>query len=149
MDLHVGTLQPYITCLDIGNRYTNFLYQIHMKFLGNTWAGIVFRAADQNVNYLFSITPNGLYSLGVFPTETSSVVLAYGHSTAIHAGLNQDNTLAVIARDTGIALFINGQFVDSVQDNTLTQGAIGVYAGSLTGKPADVIFSGVKVWALS
>jgi|GEM_PF-2998951 hypothetical protein len=44
MDLHVGTLQPYITCLDIGNRYTNFLYQIHMKFLGNTWAGIVFRA---------------------------------------------------------------------------------------------------------
>ena len=74
--------------------------------------------------------------------------LTYGHSTAIHNGLNQDNTLAVIARDYNISLFVNGQFVDSVQDDTFTQGAIGVYAGTLIGTPTDVTFSNVSVWTL-
>jgi hypothetical protein len=55
----------------------------------------------------------------------------------------------VITNDTGIALFINGQFIDSVQDSTLTQGMIGVSANTLIGKPTDVIFSDVKVWTLS
>jgi len=76
-------------------------------------------------------------------------VLAYGRSTAIRTGFNQDNTLAVITNDTGIALFINDQFVDSVQDSTLTQGMIGVSANTLIEKPFDVIFSDVKLWTLS
>ncbi len=147
-DVHIGTQQPYTECLEADSNYTNFLYQIHMKFVSNTWGGIIFRASAAFTSYIFSISPNGFYSFGGSLSYGHSATLAYGRSAAIHTGLNQDNTIAIIARGYNISLFVNGQFVDSVQDGTFTQGAIGVYAGTLIGTPADVTFSNVSVWTL-
>lgn len=152
-DVHVGTQQPYSVCLNTSNQYTNFVYQVHMKFVSNTWAGLLFRASGSYSSYAFSISPNGLYSCTVSLASGNVFALVYGRSATIHTGFNQDNTVAVIARDYTISLFVNGQFVDSVQDATFTQGAIGVYAGILISSPvdmasSDVTFSNVSVWTL-
>lgn len=147
-DVHIGTQQPYTECLEADSNYTNFLYQIHMKFVSNTWGGIIFRASDAYTSYVFAISPNGFYSCNGSISGANGIILAYGHNAAIHTGLNQDNTIAVVARGSNISLFVNGQLVDSVKDATFTQGAIGVSVGTLIGTPADVTFSNVSVWTL-
>lgn len=66
---------------------------------------------------------------------------------AFNRGLGQSNQLAVIADKSDLHLYLNGQFVTSANDNTLTHGQIGVTA-STNEKPTRVTYSNAQVWEL-
>ncbi len=67
-------------------------------------------------------------------------------STAIKKSINQSNLLAVVAIDAKFNLYINGQHIDSISDNTF-QGYIGLRA-SYYSSVVEVVYSNIKVWTL-
>jgi hypothetical protein len=66
-------------------------------------------------------------------------------NSAIYAGLGQTNLLGVVAQGNTITLFINQQQIASVQDNSYSQGGIGLCADAITNS-TEVVYSQAKVW---
>ena len=65
----------------------------------------------------------------------------------MHTGLNQSNVIAVVANGGTLDVYVNNQKVDRINDNTYSEGQIGVFAGS-TNNSAEVTFNDARVWVL-
>lgn len=128
--------------------FSNFTYEIQMKLIKASQAGIVFRAdPTKGAFYYFHISSNGSYALETYMNYNSIHIIKRGTSSASKTGLNQTNLLTVSANGNTITLYINKQPIDSVTDDTYTQGQIGVVAEN-TGSTTEAVFSNVKVWPL-
>jgi hypothetical protein len=141
-----GYFQP---CLAEATNFSDFAYEVQMTMDTGTQGGIVFRAnGSQNTFYLFRIGIDGSYFLDLYKSNTTPVLLSYGYTAAITPGLSQQNTIAVIAVQHSIDLYVNQQYVASVTNTTLTSGTIGVasYDDSV---PTEIEFSNAQVWDLS
>lgn len=142
-------LQGFIrTCFAATTNFQNFVYQVSMTITSGSAGGILFRGNGANQQYYFFwIDTNGNYALELY-NGNAHKVLASGFSPAVLTGLNQSNSLAVIATKGTFYLFVNQAYVVGASDQTLSAGQIGVavYNFSL---PTTVDFSGAKVWTLS
>jgi len=136
----------FSTCFAQSTSFSNFSYQVQMTFLSGNQGGIAFRAdSGKGAFYYFYINRNGTYTLAIYDTYNPIKILSQGPSSAIKAGLNETNLIAVVANGSTIDLYINMQHVNSVTDNTYSQGQIGVIADD-TGNATEVVFSNAKVW---
>lgn len=141
------------SCIGESTSFGDFAYQVKVTIIQGTLGGIAFRvdAINQKL-YLFAISPDGLYALiyagGSATGPANEKLLASASSPAIVTGLNQQNTLTVIARGSSLYLYINAQYVTTLTDSASMIGAIGMLAGSSTGGASDVTFSDAKVWTL-
>lgn len=143
-------------CFAQATNYSNFTYEVQMTFLkvGPSFSGggLAFRSSGGNY-YYFEIFESGRYSLAACKGSDCSNGLASDLKNpipAFHVGLNQTNTLAVVAHGNSFDLYVNGQqVVSNVVDKTYTssQGAIGVYGEGSTGGPTEVVYQNAKVWA--
>jgi hypothetical protein len=141
-----GYFQP---CLAEATNFSDFAYEVQMTVDTGTQGGIVFRAnGSQNTFYLFRIGIDGSYFLDLYKGNTTAVLLSDGYTAAITPGLSQQNTIAVIAVQHSIVLYINQQYIASVTNTGLTSGSIGVasYDDSV---PTEIEFSNAQVWDLS
>jgi uncharacterized protein (UPF0333 family) len=132
------------------NNLRNFAFQIHMNILRGDGGGIVFRAnANTSQNYLLKISPNGNYELDYYPdqTGTTAQTLASDSSSSLKTGLNQDNTICVIAQGNAMNFYFNGHYVITVQDGSLASGRIGVTADDNT-NATEVAYTQAQVWIL-
>ncbi len=140
-------------CLMENMQLQDIEYHITVRILEGTQAGIVFRADDNSRLYYFSINISGRYELDIVDNPVYKKSLLAGDSSAIVPGLNQPNTLAVIARGNTFALFINGQEVGQIADKMFASGHIGVAVGdynALTQTYTTVAaFVGQKIWKLT
>jgi hypothetical protein len=128
-------------CFNHGQQsFANFVYRIQMTILQGASGGITFRATSQG-SYRFDIHQDGGYTYQIGQQQTTSSV----RSSYIKAGPNQTNTIAVMADGATMYLFINDQYVTSIEDTTLNNGIFGVIAD---GQPADVAFSNAKIWTM-
>ncbi len=135
-----------IICPAAGTRYNNFIYQVQQTIINGFDGGISFRSYDETTpSFSFIITMTGFYALSA---EMDNRPLAFGHSSAIHTGLNQTNQIAVMAQGEKVSLFINKQLVTSVSDAGNGSGEIGMYTENLPGSNIDVAFSNAQVWDL-
>lgn len=128
----------------------DFAFQIHMRILSGDGGGIVFRAnANTSQNYLLKISPNAHYELDYYSNQTgaNAQTLASDSSTLLKTGMNQDNTICVIARGATINLYFNGHYVTTVKDSSLTSGQLGVTADDDT-TTTDVAYTQAHVWVL-
>ncbi len=140
-----GYLQP---CIAEATNFRDFVYQIQVSITEGNQGGILFRANGANGTfYLFRIGTDGSYALDRYNGKQHSATLASGFSDAITVGLNQANQLAVYAKGSALYLFINGQYVTSLKDSTLSSGQIGVVALDYS-VPSQVAFSDAQVWKL-
>ncbi len=72
-----------------------------------------------------------------------------GSSSAIKVGLNQSNLIAIVAHGNTLDLFVNKQYITSVNDSTPSGGGIGVVAFcNAMSKPTEVEFRNAIVWIL-
>ncbi len=137
--------------------FSNFAYQVQMKVLKGFGGGILFRS-DSNISnyYYFLIGTDGSYNL-VLRNESASPpsqTIKSGSSSAINTGVNQTNFVAVVAEGSTLKLYVNQQFITSVDDGTYTHGTIGLFAydsghpNNEANPPVEVVFSNVKVWTL-
>lgn len=141
------------SCIGESTNFSDFAYQVKMTIIQGNIGGIAFRFDAINRKfYYFAINPDGLYAVIYAGGGTSSTgnekLLASATSSAITTGLNQPNTLTVIARGSNINIYINRQFVTTLTDNSITIGAIGMLGGNSSGSTSDVAFSDVQVWTL-
>ena len=70
-----------------------------------------------------------------------------GNAQSFKSGLNQANTIALVARGNNLYFYINNQFVDTASDGTFTSGKIGVFGEDST-NPTDAAFTNAQVWQL-
>lgn len=144
LEAQFGYLQP---CFEQATSFSNFVYQVSMTIDSGSQGGIIFRA-DKAAGqyYIFRAGTDGSYMLEYYNGALYEP-LASGFSQAISTGLNQSNTLAVIADKHTLSLFVNSTFIVSVTDNTFSSGEIGVIALD-SSTPTDVEFSNAQLWKL-
>ncbi len=142
-----GYFQP---CYAENPGFTNFAFQIQMTITQGDEGGILFRADPNNSKYyLFRITVNGAYDLFLYTSgqANSAQRLLNNSASSFHTGLNQLNTIALVAQGSNLYFYINNQFIDSTNNSGLTSGKIGVFGESGT-NPTDVAFVNAKVWQI-
>jgi len=136
-------------CFSNTRSLSNFAFQVQMKIAQGSAGGLTFRVDDtQSSFYNFTITPDGFYELDLVSGGRLVQILNYGPSTAINAGLNQQNLLTVIARGSTIYLYVNKQNLATVSDSTYRSGSIGLFAVKGNTISGDVAFSNAQVWKL-
>lgn len=115
-------------CIAIGTNFDNFAYQITMVITRGDCGGIEFRRTDDANFDLYEICQNGTFFAAVVHNNISYPKPAFSTSLALHQGLNQVNTIAVVVQDTTVNLYANGQQIGVLTDNTETHGQIGLFA---------------------
>ncbi len=150
----------YVPCIAQKPMFGNFALQVTMQIQGDA-GGIIFRANEASgIYYRLSInqsnpTTPGDDTLSLLLCNSDCLTMSVREGTSLlPATLSVPSspvkpvTLALIAQNSSIDIFINGQFVTHVVDSTLLQGQIGVYAASVS-DPTTVTFSRLKVWSLA
>jgi hypothetical protein len=140
------------SCIGEATSFSNFAYQVKVNIISGNIGGIAFRFDAINRKfYYFAISPDGLYAvfyIGGSSGSNNEKLLASATSTAITTGLNQSNTLTVIARGSNINIYINKQYITTLTDSSITIGSIGMLGGNSAGNTSDVAFSDAQVWTL-
>ena len=138
-----------VVCLANSDSLSNFAFQVQMTIANGLEGGILFRVSNSQVNYYaFVVSSDGFYQFTTVNGTNLPRALNYAPSPAIKAGLNQSNLLTVIARGNAMYLYINKQYVTTVNDNTYTSGGLGLLAVSGASPSADIAFSNAQVWKL-
>lgn len=132
--------------MDAQNTYTNFVFQVQMNVIQGNGGSIIFRDDTAGNMYSFTVTTNNLYSLFVLNEAGRGVkALAFGR-TAVG---KTTNTLAVMAQGSKIAMFVNKQYIGSVDDTHSSTGTLG-FTGNRSSiwDSIDVAFSHFQIWKL-
>jgi hypothetical protein len=135
-------------CENTAYDFTDFVVEVQMTIVNGDQGGTEFRLDDQTGNYYFFwISSTGTYGLEIWKNDTLLSTLSSGSSAAIHSGLNQPNTVAVVAKGSTFKLYVNNQLIDTVTDkvNSYGHGRITLDASS-TSSDTEVHFSNIKVW---
>ncbi len=130
--------------------WTDLAYSIDLSIRQGNWGGPIIRLRQGNY-YYFDISITGTYELVLhqYANGGQDREVVSGSSAAIHQGLNQWNTLLILAQGPSFQLWINGQYVTAITDRTLSVGTIGVagsYGDSHSAPWTEVWFRHAQVW---
>jgi eukaryotic-like serine/threonine-protein kinase len=141
-------------CFATATDYSNFTYQVEMTFVraGQSFdaGGIAIRGSGNNY-YFFEIFESGRYAFNACIGNDCNHTLAEGLTQGIpsfRTGLNQSNTIAIVANGNSFDLYVNGQHVAgpvSDPNSISSHGMIGVY-GVANDATTEVVYRNVKVW---
>lgn len=138
-------------CYAQATNFSNFAYQVEMTIVKGEYGGIFFRSDPvKHGEYDFIFTPSGNYYflltlIAPNTGKSNSTQLLYGTAPGFKTGLNQKNLITAIARGSRISLYVNQQYINSVTDNTVVSGFIGVRASEIS-QSTEVIFKNAQVW---
>ena len=141
-------------CFAATTDFRNFTYQIEMTFVkaGQSFdaGGIAIRSSG-NTYYYFEVFESGRYTFVACVGNDCSHILVNGLSQPIplfHSGLNQANTIAIVAHGFSFNLFVNGVHVGgpvSDTQNISEHGMIGVF-GAANDATTEVVYKDARVW---
>ncbi|HLJ36179.1 MAG TPA: serine/threonine-protein kinase [Ktedonobacteraceae bacterium] len=145
-DVAAPIIKTYHRCMAEKTDFSNFAYQVDMTITAGDCGAIIFRGNTTNYQYYyFHICQDGSYALWLYThSGYESKIFISGSSPNVHSGLN---VIAVVANNTAISMYINHQFVTTIQDSTYSHGQIGVAVDS-NNNSTEVVFSNAKVWTL-
>ena len=112
--------------------------------------GIAFRVSDDKDNYyIFGVTTDGKYYVDKLikgewadPSPVNKTASQYVKQGKVK------NTLAVLAQGDKISFYLNGFGVKTITDDSLSDGYVGVFAGSGNSDSAEVAFSRLTILSL-
>ena len=146
-------------CREQNQQFSDFALSVNMNITSGQAGGVFFRLSAPVLNiymgYLFQVDSQGNYT--VFSSQnysdaTASTKIKSGTiATGWKKGTGVSNTLQIIAQGPNISLYVNGVYIDSVQDGTFQSGEVGFVATKAnTNDPqAEVVYSNLKVYPLS
>jgi serine/threonine protein kinase len=150
----VATQKNSGACFASATNFSNFTYQVEMTFvkIGQSYdgGGIAIRGSG-NTYYYFVIYESGRYTFAACAANNCNHTLAVSLSQGIpsfHSGLNQSNTIAIVASGNSFELYVNGTRVAgpvSDPNSTSSHGMIGVY-GVANDATTEVAYRNAKVW---
>jgi hypothetical protein len=110
--------------------------------------GLMVRAPDQNQGYLYEFSCDGQFSLTKWNGKFSVRLVEWTKSDAIQAGAGKTNRLGVMAQDSKLSLYANGNLLTEVVDNSYLMGGFGVLIGATETPGFTVTFDQMQYWAL-
>jgi eukaryotic-like serine/threonine-protein kinase len=129
--------------------FDNFAFEVQLTITQGDCGGIDFRI-DSPKLYYFHICQNGAYKIVRYVSNSGSdaAVLLESTSTAINTGLNQQNTIAVVANDSTLTFYVNKQQIDQEQDSNYSSGEIGLLADPQYNNATSVAYTNARLWTL-
>ncbi len=103
--------------------------------------GFLFRVFDRNQYYRFALTCDGQVRLDSISGETGTILYPWTRSASVPVGAPSISTLAVLAVDDQIYVFINGNPQFTVRDQQQQLGSFGVFARSVGDTAVTISFS--------
>ena len=153
---NASTPQHFHNCMMLTHTFTNFAYEIKMKFDTNNahdCGGVTFHNITQNESqlYYFYICRDGSYGLVRYEGDNDikdNIMLAESSSNLITPGPGQTYTLAVVVQMFDFDLYVNRHYITSVTDpyHSFKNGTIGVLVRSFDKGTTEVAFSDATVW---
>lgn len=116
---------------------------------GDMQAGLIFRLVDSDNFYLFSVSPQGTYSLWKKAAGEWTALLQWTPSEALERGEGAHNRLGVLAEGATISLWANETILASVEDDTLAEGVLALAVGSFEAPGVAASFDNLEVWDIS
>ena len=124
---------PCLMLADQDSNLQNIAFQVQMTIIQGDAGGLIFHSTASGSNdYAFYICidplcTKGAYKLYMCQSMRYSRIIS-GPSPAIKTDFNQTHVLTVVALNGDIYLYINGEYITQVHDNTYISGYIGVMA---------------------
>lgn len=148
---HVKELQSgyFQTCMAQTSNFSNFTLQVQMTILRGDFGGIIFRSSATSPKfYLLQFGVDGTYDLlGYISNNGNDAHGLLSSVTPAMKGLNEPNLITLIARGSQLTIFVNKQYVDTVNDTLYKGGQIGFMA-YYKASPAEVAYSNMQIWQL-
>ncbi len=117
---------------------------------GSDHYGIMFSSpyeSGTDQGYLFGITCDGRYGLRKWNNPNMTTLESWTDSDAIHIGDNAQNTLGVLTDEGTISLYINGEKVKELEEDTFTTGVFGIFIGSDNVENLTIWVDQIRYWA--
>ncbi len=128
--------------------YLQATYKTQNCSNGDTY-GIVFRAPDYESGrgYYYSITCDGRFSLSKWDDNGTSQITSGSALPAYNSGTGQTNRLGVLAKGKQLTLYVNGQPIGELEDNSITgAGFFGPYLSGQSGN-LTVALDEIAYWS--
>jgi hypothetical protein len=123
-------------------QWQNFKGSYHNFAVGTTiqwgpgtdtdYCGVLLRNADDKNLYTLQIDRQGRLVLSVKIDDQWQKDLT-GSGSLIKTAATDTNELVVIAQDDSFLVYLNGQYADKFTDNRISDGAVGILAGTFEG----------------
>jgi len=114
--------------------------------------GILFRSSgssDTDSQYLFAVTTDGTCYLGKIVRGKWADPFPVGETPSPHIKSGSaKNRLGVLAEGSRISLYINGNLVKTINDDSLASGQVGVFVASTKSDQAQVVFNRLTVYTV-
>jgi len=109
--------------------------------------GVICRYKDPGNYYAFLISSDGYY--GILKVKDSTYTLLSGKNMDYDAGIvrgrGTNRVLGICSQDE-LGLFVNGKLLTIVQDPDLTEGKIGLIAGTTSSPGTDILFDNLILY---
>lgn len=120
---------------------------------GDDSFGLAFRAKDiyEGPSYYYSISCNGNYGLFIYGESGGfKNLIANKTSTEINSGSDSTNILGVWAEDERLRLYVNGKFLEEIDDKSLlNDGYVGFFLTSTSGAGLLIELDEIAYWQLN
>ncbi|HKV56915.1 MAG TPA: family 16 glycoside hydrolase [Ktedonobacteraceae bacterium] len=136
-------------CFAENTSFANFTFQVQTTLVQGLCGGIVFRGDSKANNFdRFEICSNSWYDFRQCSGGYCDVVFANGLSPVIHTKYGATNTLAVVANDAAITIYVNGKQIISATASGFSQGQIGFVTSGYDSTRTVATFRNAQVWAM-
>ena len=101
--------------------------------------------------YLFEVSNERQYKISLDNGINIDPIIDWRSSPLVQKGSTVKETLQVIAQGNTFLFYVNGQFLDHIQDSTYSApGTVGFLATTQDGgSDADIVYTNLKIYQLS
>ena len=133
----------------LGNFYIETTLQMPQTCQPQDRFGLLFRAPDTNRGYLYGYNCAGEYTLTIWDGTETTVLAPLTESAAILNTPGAVNRMGLLAFEENLSLYINGIYLETVQDFTFVdEGRLGYFVRAATENPFTVRYDQLRVWVL-
>jgi hypothetical protein len=113
---------------DLSNFYLEITGEFGPDCSGKDRYGMIFRAPDTSQGYLISMSCDGAFRLSMYESddEDYTTLVNWTPSAIINKGPGGVNRLGIMANNSQLVGYINGQLVFDLTDTTFTEGRFGI-----------------------
>lgn len=130
----------------LDDAYLEVVFTIGEACAGKDRYGILFRAPDNTMGYLYNVACDGSYQLRTWDGEQFTDLLNWTIDANIAAGPEVNQRLGVWAEGDRLVLYVNGFKVGEAQDSTFMAGTFGVNIAAAENAGFTVDVTEAKTW---
>lgn len=132
----------------LDDAYLEVNFYISEPCAGKDRYGILFRAPDNTMGYLYNVACDGSYQLRAWDGESFSDLINWTVDASIATRPEINQRLGVWAEGDKLVLYVNGFEVGEVQDSTFSAGTFGVNIAAAENAGFSVDVTEAKIWEL-